>query len=160
MALIRWQPMRQLGTLRQQMDRLFDDLLSDTELGGLSLRDFPAWSSIEGTTWMPAIELQDTEKDVILKAEIPGVEAKDLDVQVGREAVSIAGEHQQKEEKEEKGIFRSEFRYGKFQRVVPLPTQIHNDRVKAEFKDGILTLTMPKVEEAAQKKVKVNLTGS
>lgn len=143
MALIRWQPFQEIETLRQQMDRMFD------EMAGLKHE--------QQTTWQPAVELKDTEDSVILRAEIPGVEGKDLDVRVTREAVAIAGEHRYEKKAEDKGYFRTEFRYGKFGRVIPLPVAVQNDQVQAQFKDGILTLTLPKVTEARRQVVKVNL---
>ncbi|RUR75702.1 Hsp20/alpha crystallin family protein [Chlorogloeopsis fritschii PCC 9212] len=143
MALIRWQPFQEMETIRRQMDRMFD------ELTGVN-REYM-------TTWAPAIELEDTEDNLILRAEIPGVEGKDLDVQVARESVSIAGETRHESKTEERGYFRSEFRYGKFQRTIPLPTPIKNDQVQAEFKNGILILTLPKAEEAKKRVVKINL---
>lgn len=149
MSLIRWQPMRELELLRQQMDQLFE---------GLTERDFPMLSMNGETKWMPAIEVKETDTEVILKAEIPGIEAKDLDVQVSPEAVMLRGEHQQESKTAEKGYFRSEFHYGQFARAVPLPTTVQHEQVKSSFKDGVLTLTLPKAEEERRKVVKVDLT--
>ncbi len=143
MALIRWQPFQEVETLRRQMDQIFDEMTS--------LKHEPQMN------WKPAVELKDTENSVILRAEIPGVEGKDLDIRVTREAVAIAGEHRYEKKAEDKRYFRTEFRYGKFQRVIPLPVAVQNDQVQAEFKDGILTLTLPKVTEARRQVVKVNL---
>ena len=142
MALIRWQPYQEIETLRRQMEQMFNEAASVNR---------------EQITWKPAVELKDTEENVILRAEIPGVEGKDLDIQVTREAVAIAGEHHYEKKAEERGYFRTEFRYGKFKRVIALPVAVQNDQVQAEFKDGILTLTLPKVTEERRKVVKVNL---
>ncbi len=101
--------------------------------------------------------MQETEDAIHLKLELPGIEAKDLDVQVTENAVSIKGERKSETKTEEKGMTRSEFHYGKFQRVIPLPTRIQNTNVTAEYKDGILNLTLPKSEEEKNKVVKVNL---
>jgi HSP20 family protein len=139
MTIIRWQPFQEIDALHRQMDRIFDDMLK--------VKRQPEM------TWKPAVELQNTNDNLILRVQIPGVEAKDLDIQVAREAVAIAGEQRY----ENKGHIRSEFRYGKFQRVIPLPVAIQNDQVQAEYKNGILTLTLPKVAEARQKVVKINL---
>jgi HSP20 family protein len=144
MALIRWQPFHEMETLRRQMDQVFD------ELAGFN-RD------VKTNTWSPAIELKDENEHLVLRAEIPGVEGKDLDIQVAREAVSIAGETRYEKKTEEKGFYRSEFRYGKFQRTIPLPIPVENDKVQAEFKNGILTLTLPKAEEVRRRVFKVNL---
>lgn len=147
MALIRWQPFQEMETLRRQMDQMFDELAGSDRVA----------SRQYSTTWKPAIELQDTEDHLILRAEIPGVEGKDIDVQITREAIAISGEHRFEKKNEEKGFFRSEFRYGSFQRVIPLPVPIQNDQAKADFQNGILTLTLPKVTEARRTVVKLNL---
>lgn len=146
MTLIRWQPFQELETLRRQMDHMFD------EMNGLK--------NTSAVSWQPAIEVQDADDHLILRAEIPGIEAKDLDVRVTREAVSISGEHRYEQKTEAKGIFRSEFRYGKFGRVITLPVAVQNDQVKADFTNGILTLNLPKVEAAKNRVVKLNLTDS
>lgn len=143
MALIRWQPFQEIDTLRRQFDELFDELAGSKRQSEM--------------TWIPSVELQDTDENLILRAQIPGVEAKDLDVQVTRDAVFLAGEHRYENKAEQKGFLRSEFRYGKFQRTIPLPVQVRNDRVQAEFKNGILTLTLPKHENAQRRVVRLNL---
>ena len=145
MALIRWQPFQEMETLRRQMDQMFDELAG-----------FQRGESAD-LTWKPAVELEDAGERLILRAEIPGVEAKDLDIDVSRDAVAIRGENRYEKKIEDKGFFRSEFRYGKFERVIPLPIEIENEQVQAEFKNGILTLNLPKVEAARHRVVKVNV---
>ena len=145
MALIRWQPFQEMETLRRQMDQMFDELSGFQRGESANL------------TWKPAVELEDAGERLILRAEIPGVEAKDLDIDVSRDAVAIRGENRYEKKIEEKGFFRSEFRYGKFERVIPLPVEIENEQVQAEFKNGILTLNLPKVEAARHRVVKVNV---
>ncbi|MFB2834006.1 Hsp20/alpha crystallin family protein [Floridanema evergladense] len=145
MRVVRWQPFSNMESLRRQMDQMFDELLE--------INHQPA-----NINWTPAIELKDEENQVILRAEIPGVEAKDLNIEVTREAVSISGEHHSETKTENKGLYHSELRYGKFQRIVQLPVHVENEQAKAEFKNGILTLTLPKAEELRRKVFKVNLT--
>ncbi|GAB1542013.1 Hsp20/alpha crystallin family protein [Scytonema sp. NUACC21] len=106
---------------------------------------------------VPAAELTQTDDAVYLKLEIPGMDAKDLDIQVTEKTVSISGDRKSQNKTEDKGTTRTEFHYGKFQRVIPLPVKIQNTDVKAEYKDGILNLTLPKKEEEKNKVVKVNL---
>lgn len=153
MALVRWDPFREMDMLRRQMDRLFYDLAESNRETTDILPETKA-------TWMPAVEMQDGGSDLVLRAEIPGVDRKDLDIQVMRDRVLIAGEHRQERRSEDQGRFRSEFRYGSFQRIIPLPVKVQNDQVKADLKEGILTLTLPKVEEERNKVFKVNLAGS
>jgi len=136
-----WQPWREIDTLRRQLDQLFDSVASG-----------------DSAEWTPAIELKDAGNEFVLRAQLLGIDAKDLDVQVTKDAVSLAGEHRQENRTKENGFFRTEFRYGKFQRVIPLLVEVQNDQVKAEFKEGVLSLTLPKVEQA--KVVKLNLADS
>lgn len=144
MALIRWQPFGEIEQLRRQMDQMFDEISGSNGLSQV--------------TFKPAIELTDGEENLTLRAEVPGVEAKDLDISVTRDAVTIKGEHRYQNETQEKGFYHSEFRYGKFERTIKLPVAVQNDQAKAEFNNGILTLTLPKVAEAQHRVVKVNLT--
>lgn len=137
-----WQPWKDMELMRRQLDRLFDEL---------------GHTQPVATLWRPAIELKEDDDQIVLRVELPGMAAKDLDVQVTREAVVISGEHRHEQQTEEKGVMKSEFRYGQFRRVVPLPAAVQNDKVAAEYKDGILSLTLPKVEEAKNKVVKINL---
>lgn len=145
MALMRLQPIYGLNTFKRDFDRMFDQLSNLT------------WEGLDANSQTPAIELKETDTDVILRAEVPGMSAENLDVQVTRNAVAITGENRHEQQSETKGYFHSEFRYGRFQRIVPLPAKVENDQVKAEFKDGILTLTLPKAADERRKVVKVNL---
>ena len=145
MTLVRWQPFREIDTLQRQMNRLFDEILPITT------------ETRDGITFVPSAEMEETPDAIHLKLEVPGMDAKDLDVQVSAEAVSITGERKSESKTEEKGMTRTEFRYGRFERVIPLSTRIQNDKVEAEYKDGILKLTFPKAEAEQNKVVKINL---
>jgi len=138
-----WQPFTEIETIRQQLDKAFDGLAAVRENSEAA--------------WIPAVELVDAGDNFVLKAQLPGIDPKNVDVQVTREAISISGERRYENTEEKPGYVRSEFRYGKFHRVLPLPAHIQNDSVQAECKDGILTLTLPKVTEARNKVVKINL---
>lgn len=143
MTLIRWQPFSDIDVLRRQMDRLFDEVTH--------------WETPSTVISAPAIELSDEGEHLTLKAEIPGIDAKDLDISVMRQAVVLKGERRVEEKTEEKGYFRSEFRYGSFARTIPLPTEVQNENTTAEYKDGVLTLTLPKAEEARDRAVKISV---
>jgi len=145
MALIRWEPFREVDSLQRDMNRLFDSLMRTGD------------GETSSMTFVPAAEIEETPETVHLKLEIPGMEAKDLDVQVTAEAVAVSGERKSETKTEEKGMTRSEFRYGSFRRVIPLPTRIKNDEVQAEYKNGVLDLTLPKAEAEKNKVVKVNI---
>ena len=151
MAITRWEPWwdidwepvgwthsPEMERLQRRMLRLLEPLLPTR--GGNALR-------------IPPLEIEETEDEILLELEIPGLEAKDLDIEVTEKSVTIRGERKSVE----KEVLRSEFRYGKFERIIPLPVHIKTDQVKAEYKNGILHLTLPKVEGEKHKTVKVEL---
>ncbi len=147
MALIRWEPFREVESLQKEMNRLFDRLVP-TDVGD---------GEKMGLSFIPAAEITETPEAVQLKLEIPGMEAKDLNVEVTADSLTINGERKSEIKTEEEGFTRTEFRYGKFHRVIPLPVQVDNTNVAAEYKDGILNLTLPKAEEEKNKVVKVSI---
>lgn len=105
----------------------------------------------EGKTWCPAIEFNETERNLILKAEIPGVEIKHLNISAEPESISISGTHNQRKSSTEKELIPSQLHYGQLDCNVPLPVKIQVNHVRAELIDGVLTVTMPKVDIAASK---------
>lgn len=140
MAMMRYQ-VPEIDLLQRQLNRLFDDFLAPMPLN-------PAMN-------YPAAELSETDEAIHVKLEIPGMKAEDLDIQVTKDSVAISGERKSETTTEENGLTRSEFRYGKFQRIIPLPKLVENTQVTAEYKDGILNLILPKAEEEKTKVVKV-----
>ncbi|MEK0181590.1 MAG: Hsp20/alpha crystallin family protein [Oscillatoriales cyanobacterium] len=145
MTLIRWEPLREMDSLQREMNRLFDSLTPAVD------------RSSNGVAFVPPAEIHDTPEAIHLKLEIPGMEAEDLDVQVTAEAVAISGERRSETQTTEKGMTRSEFRYGSFRRVIPLPTRIQNESVEAEYKNGVLSLNLPKAEAEKNRVVKVQI---
>jgi HSP20 family protein len=146
MALIRWQPFEETDYLQRSMNRLFDTLNTTNGEGKNNLQSF-----------VPAAELHETPEAIHLSLEAPGMKAKDIDIQVTADSVSISGERKEENVTEAKGMTRTEFRYGRFQRVISLPARIQNTNVQAEYQDGILKLVLPKAEEEKNKIVKVNI---
>ncbi len=146
MALLRYNPWTEMNALQRQLNQLFDEGVLTT-----SERD------LQKPSFTPSAELYETDEAVILKLELPGIKAEDVDIQATKEAVYISGERKQETTSEENGVTRSEFRYGKFSRSIGLPALIDNTKISAEYKDGILNLTLPKAEEEKHKVVKVAL---
>ncbi len=146
MALVRWNPLQEIEALQRDMNDLFE---------GLSARRMDG--DRFGMGFVPAAELNDTADAIELKLEVPGLKAEDLDIQVTAEAVSISGERKSETKSEESGVTRTEFRYGSFRRVIPLPARVQNNNVTAEYQDGILHLNLPKAEEEKNRVVKVNI---
>ncbi|MEA5467188.1 Hsp20/alpha crystallin family protein [Leptothoe sp. PORK10 BA2] len=140
-----WEPFHELERLQREMNHLFD-------------RWAPVGLSMPmANGFAPLAELNETDDVINLKLEIPGMEAKDLDVQVTGDTVIVKGERKTESKTEEDGIFRSEFRYGEFERIIALPGKVEAETVTAEYKDGILTLKLPKVEVAEKTAVKVQV---
>jgi HSP20 family protein len=163
-SFVRWQPWQEMETVRRQLDQLFEEMVPLT-------RDSLS-TTVNRAVRVPAIELLATENTLILRAELPGFESQDLDIQVTREAVSIKGTKQSPFEPVEVNsetkaepqaasphLYRSEFRYGAFHRVIELPVEVDPDQVVADFKQGLLTLTLPKLEHDRRRAVKVALEG-
>jgi len=152
-----WMPARRGETepvmeFRREMERLFDEFLGEFPLS----RPWGAPEREEGAFW-PRVDVTESDREVTVSAELPGMDEKDLRVELQEGTVIIRGER--KEEKEEKGKdwFRREQSYGSFHRVIPLPTNVQEDQAKARFKKGLLTLTVPKkeVEETRRKQITV-----
>ena len=143
MTLIRWQPFSEMDSLQREINHLFDSLSSPTQ-------------SSNGKAYLPPAEITETEDAIHLKLEIPGMDAKDIDIQVSAEAVAIGGERKSISRTNAKAKKRSEFRYGRFHRVIPLPVRVQNSNVNAEYQDGILNLILPKDESEKAKRIKIN----
>jgi len=148
MAIVRWEPYRDLVTAQRDFDRLFRDAFSsqrgETELSTRS--------------WAPPVDIYETEDAIVLKAELPGVDPKDVEVRVEDNTLFLKGERKFEKEVKEQNYHRVERSYGSFARSFSLPNSISTDKVTAEFKDGLLTLTMPKREEAKPKTIKIDVT--
>lgn len=156
MTLIPWKQRRAesaggltpAGGLRTEMDRLFDSFFSDMPVEW-SQRGWPSFG------WQPAMDVEETDKQVLVRAEIPGVKADDLDVSIQHGALVISGEKKESEEHKEKGYLYQERRYGSFRREISLPSAVDEQNVKAEYKDGVLHVTLEKSQEALPKKIQV-----
>ncbi len=140
--LIRWEPAREFMTLREAMDHLFDDAFTRP----LSLRD--GWSG-------PAVDMYQTDDEVVVKASIPGFKADDVQINVTGDILTLRGEIKREEEKKDKAWHIREQRWGSFERSVAMPTAVVADKAKAEFENGILTVTLPKAEEVKPKTITV-----
>ena len=140
--LTRWEPVREMMTLREAMDRLFDDAFTRP----LSLRE--GWSS-------PAIDMYQTDNDLVVKAALPGFKADDVQINVTGDLLTIRGEMKHEEEQKDKSWHIREHRWGSFERSVPLPTNVVADKAQADFDNGILTITLPKAEEVKPKTITV-----
>ena len=140
-------PMRNLFNFHNQMEKVFSDLFAAHD----------GETDMEETSWMPTVDISETENGFEIRAELPGVSEKDVNVSVTDNLLTIKGEKHQEEETDGKDYHRVERRYGSFQRSFTLPRHIETDAIKAEFKDGVLTLGIPKAEAAKPTEVPITV---
>jgi HSP20 family protein len=141
-GLERFDPWRELDEAWRRMERLFSEFFG----GGPLLPE---------RTYGPALDVYETEDAVVVEAEVPGMEAKDLEIELADRRLRLSGEARREEEKEGKGYYRKERYFGRIYREVELPADVDPERARAELKNGILTLTLPKVETAKARKIKI-----
>jgi HSP20 family protein len=146
-VLTPWPAFGRLSDLRDEIDRLFD----------APLTEWARTPSVFGG-WTPAIDLMETKDNVVVRAELPGMKKEDIEVTLHEGALNISGERKSEQQVEAQGVYRSERFFGCFQRAVTLPSPVAAEKVKADYKDGILTVTLPKTEEAKPKQIDVTVS--
>ncbi len=146
MQIVRWEPFRELVSTQDRLNRLFNNTFSRffEEGDGSTLR-----------TCAPPVDVFETDQNVVIKAELPGVKPEDVEVRVEDGSLYLKGERKFEKEVKEENYHHIERTYGNFVRSFPLPNSVNADEAKAEYKDGVLTLTMPKREEAKPKTIKI-----
>jgi HSP20 family protein len=145
MAIIKWDPFRDLITLREKMNRLFEDAF--TSRG--------EEKDLVSSGWTPAVDIFETENELILTAEVPGIDEKDIEIKIEDNTLSLKGERKFEKETKEENYHRIERAYGSFYRSFTLPNYIDQDRIHAEHENGVLRITMPKKSELKPRKVKI-----
>jgi HSP20 family protein len=144
-SAIRWQPFRSGNTLQEQVNRLFE-----STYGGRN-------SESALTTWSPAVDIYETENELVLKADLPAIDEKDLDIRIENNTLTVRGERKFEKQVNEDNYLRVERSYGSFSRSFSLPNTINTEAIRAEYKNGVLTVQMPKRAESKPKQVKVNV---
>jgi HSP20 family protein len=139
-----WEPFRDLVSMRDDMDRLFETFFGTQPQ---SMGDF----------WRPAIDIEENNGNLMVRAEIPGMTKEDIKVSVQEDLLTISGERKQENETKDKTYHRIERCYGKFRRMIRLPAQVDADKVKASYKDGVLKVTLPKPESLKPKHIDVEI---
>ena len=142
--LIRWEPIRNVMTLREAMDQLFDDAFTRPSGG-------------KGLSGVPAMDLFQTDNDVVVKANLPGMKAEDVQISVTANVLSLRGEFKHESEKNEATYHLLERRSGMFERSVTLPVDVQTDKAKADFENGVLTITLPKAEAVKSKTINIKV---
>jgi len=144
-TITRWEPFRGVNTLQDQFNRLFNDVF-DRKGEESSL-----------TAWAPAVDIYETEHELVVKADLPEVDPKDLDIRVENNILTIRGERKFEKKVNDDNYLRVERAYGSFARSFTLANTVNLDAIKADYQNGVLTLTIPKREEAKPKQIKVNV---
>ncbi len=140
--LTRWEPMREMMTLREAMNHLFDDA-------------FTRPLSISAVSAMPAIDLYQTDDEIVVKAALPGIKPDEVQISVTGDVLTLRGEFKRQEEQKEATWHIREQRSGIFERSVMLPTEVQTDKSKADFENGILTITLPKAEAVKPRTISI-----
>jgi HSP20 family protein len=144
-SLIRWEPFRGASSLQDQVNRLFSDVF-ERKAEESSL-----------TAWAPSVDIYETEHELVVKADLPDVDPKDLDIRVENNILTIRGERKFEKKVNEETYLRVERAYGSFARSFTLANTVNSEAIKADYQNGVLTLGIPKKEEAKPKQIKVNV---
>ncbi len=146
MELTRWDPFKDLQNLQDRMNRLFHE-----GLGRVPTRP----DEVFGGSWVPAVDIHEEDQEFVVKAEVPGLDIKDLDIQIHENVLTLKGERRLEQEIQKDRYHRIERSYGAFQRSFTLPNIVDQDKVKARLKEGVLEIRIPKTERAKPKQVQV-----
>ena len=146
MAVIKWDPFRDLNMLQDRMNRLFEDAGR-----GIRRNEEPASTTI----WSPAVDIYETDGEIVVQAELPGMDRKDIALHLENNVLTIRGDRQFKKETKEDNYHRIERSYGGFSRSFSIPTTVDEEKIRADYKDGVLKVALPKKEQAKPKQIQI-----
>jgi HSP20 family protein len=146
--ITRFDPFRDLAQLQDRVNRLFQETSAGREEGFTT------------SSFVPPVDIYETEQNIVLKLEVPGIDQKDLDIRIENNTITVRGERKFESEVKEENFHRVERRYGNFQRSFSLPNTVSTDNVTADYENGILKITLAKRAEAKSKQIKVNVGGT
>ena len=148
MAIVRWAPFRELSTMQERVNKLFEDAIKSP------------YRSDEGfavSAWTPVVDIYETEKEIVLKAELPEMQEKEIEIKVEDNNLIISGERRMEKDIKEEIYHRIERSYGSFRRSFTLPQAVDRENIKAAYKDGVLKVVLPKKEEAKPRQIKIDV---
>lgn len=148
MAMVRWDPFQDLIALQDRMNQLFDQTWA---------RSRREREGVVAAAWSPAVDVYETPEGIVLKAELPGLNKEDIDIQIKDNTVTLKGERHVEKDVKQENYLRVERAHGAFHRTFTLPTAIQTEKVRAVFKDGVLELNIPKAEDAKPKQIKIEV---
>jgi HSP20 family protein len=143
MALVRWDPTRELDSLQSEFNRLFDSFIGNGR------------SEVRARRWVPAIDLVETDESLVLRADLPGLSKDDVTIEVKEDVLTLSGERRGEHEEKAEGFYRVERAFGRFSRSLTLPHGVEPDSIDAEFTDGVLEVRIPKPEERKPHRVAI-----
>ena len=147
MALVKWRPRGSLFDVRGEVNRLFDSFLPD----------FPWRGDVLEGSWIPKVDISETNGELAVAAELPGLNRDDVSIRIENNVLTLKGEKKQEEENKATNYHRIERNYGAFSRSFSLPSTVDASKVRAAFRDGVLTITLPKTEEAKGKEIPIEV---
>ncbi len=147
MNLVRWNPLSEMASMRDRFNRLFDDSLFPVGRGE---------ESLGLSAWNPSVDIYEDDDSIVIKAEIPGVDRDNVQVDLKGRVLTLKGERKNDSEVKEDRFYRREMSYGRFERAFTLPAEVDADKIKADFKDGVLKVQVPKPEEQKPKQITVH----
>ena len=145
MAVNRWDPFRDLNSLQERMNRLFED----------ANRGWRADEPSATTSWSPAVDIYETESEIIVQAEVPGMVRKDIELSLENNVLTLKGERRFEKEGKDENYHRIERSYGSFSRAFSIPAMVDEKMIKADYKEGVLAIILPKKEKARAKQINI-----
>ena len=146
MAVIRWDPFRDLNTLQERMNRLFED----------ANRGWRVEEPSSTTSWSPAVDIYETESEIIVQAELPGMERKEIELSLENNVLTLKGDRRFEKEGKDENYHRIERSYGSFTRAFSIPAMVNEEEIKADYKEGVLAILLPKKERARSKQIEIS----
>ncbi len=152
MALVRFRPFgsvdpfRDLGDIQSEMNRMFDSVFGR-----------PPQNQMVDRVWAPSVDVYETKDELVVKAELPGVSEKDIHLSITGDMLTLKGERRWEHENKQEDYYRMERWHGKFERALPLPFPVQGDKVKAAFRDGVLTVSLPKADQIRPREIKIDV---
>jgi HSP20 family protein len=143
----RWDPFREVGSIRDEIDRVLDSFLDKLPIR--KGRDEP---------WHPLVDLEESKDKILVRAELPGLKKKDIKISISGDNLTLQGERELKKEEQNKTYHRIERSYGRFERIIPLPTEVEIDKIKATYDNGVLHISLPKSEKVKPKKISIDIS--
>ena len=145
MAVVRWDPFRDLNLLQDRMNRLFED----------ANRNWKSDEPASTTTWSPAVDIFETESEIVVKAEVPGMDRKDITLNLENNVLTLRGERRFLKETKDENYHRIERSYGGFSRAFSIPVTVDDEKIRADYQDGVLKIVLPKKEQLRPKQIKI-----